>query len=459
MLATRRCNLPSTAALIPRGRTLPARTSNSTKQDRINVQHLTVTSLLQVSHLETAHTITLRDFSIGLVFLVSCSFIPDQMWFLMLFIFLNLEGQTNYFSAVPNDTTMGGYLTRRCNLPSIAALIPRGRTLPARTSNSTKQDRINVQHLTVTSLLQVSHLETAHTITLRDFSIGLVFLVSCSFIPDQMWFLMLFIFLNLEGQTNYFSAVPNDTTMGGYLTRRCNLPSIAALIPRGRTLPARTSNSTKQDRINVQHLTVTSLLQVSHLETAHTITLRDFSIGLVFLVSCSFIPDQMWFLMLFIFLNLEGQTNYFSAVPNDTTMGGYLTRRCNLPSIAALIPRGRTLPARTSNSTKQDRINVQHLTVTSLLQVSHLETAHTITLRDFSIGLVFLVSCSFIPDQMWFLMLFSFLNLEGQTNYFSAVPNDTTMGGYLTLNNKKTALSFLMITRRNAKKKKLTESP
>ena len=134
------------------------------------------------------------------------------------------------------------------------------------------------------------------------------------------------------------------------------------------------------------------------------------------------------------------------------------TRRCNLPSTAALIPRGRTLPARTSNSTKQGRINEQHLTVNSLLQVSHLETAHTITLKDFSIGLVS-ISCSFIPDQMWFLMLCSFLNLAGQTNYFTAVPNDTTMDGYLTLNNKKTALSFLMITRRNAKKKNWLRAP
>lgn len=129
------------------------------------------------------------------------------------------------------------------------------------------------------------------------------------------------------------------------------------------------------------------------------------------------------------------------------------TRRCNLPSTAALIPRGRTLPARTSNSTKQDRINVQHLTVNSLLQVSHLETAHTITLKDFSIGLVS-SSCSFIPDQMWFLMLCSFLNLAGQTNYFTAVPNDTTMDGYLTLNNKKNSIVIFDDNQEKCKKKK-----
>lgn len=128
------------------------------------------------------------------------------------------------------------------------------------------------------------------------------------------------------------------------------------------------------------------------------------------------------------------------------------TRRCNLPSTAALIPRGRTLPARTSNSTKQGRINVQHLTVNSLLQVSHLETAHTITLKDFSIGLVS-ISCSFIPDQMWFLMLCSFLNLAGQTNYFTAVPNDTTMDGYLTLNNKKNSIVIFDDNQEKCKKK------
>lgn len=55
---------------------------------------------------------------------------------------------------------------------------------------------------------------------------------------------------------------------------------------------------------------------------------------------------------------------------------------------------------------------------------------------------------------MWFLMLCSFLNLAGQTNYFIAVPNDATMDGYLTLNNKKNSIVIFDDNQEKCKKKK-----
>lgn len=128
------------------------------------------------------------------------------------------------------------------------------------------------------------------------------------------------------------------------------------------------------------------------------------------------------------------------------------TRRCNLPSTAALIPRGRTLPARTSNATKK----TEHTAVNSKFFTSSiLFRKSTYNYEIFRLLWFPFLAVSFLSKCVFPSMTFH------QPNRSNELLNCSTKWYYYGWKShtqqQKTTLSFSMITTRNIKK--MTESP